>query len=66
MIKWFRINRRLKKEGILVESSYLLYLNNLEPISFENRVDLSAYLKKFRADNEIFKLQIYRIETYSI
>lgn len=66
MFKWFRINRRLKKEGILVESSYLLYLNNLEPISFENRSDLSAYLKKFRADNEIFKLQIYRIETYSI
>lgn len=66
MFNCFRVNRRLKKEGILVESSYLLYLNNLEPISFENRADLSAYLKKFRADNEIFKLQIYRIETYSI
>lgn len=66
MFKWFRINRRLKKEGTLVESSFILYLNNLDPISFENRVDLSAYLKKYRADNEIFKLQIYRIETYSI
>lgn len=66
MFKWFRINRRLKKEGILVESSYILYLNNLDPISFENRADLSAYLKKYRADNEIFKLQIYRVETYSI
>lgn len=66
MFKWFRINRRLKRDGALVESSYLLYLNNLDPISFESRSDLSAYLKKYRVDNEIFKLQIYRIETYSI
>lgn len=61
-----RLRKRLQRIGSSVDVSYLLYLNNLEPISFPSQDDCFQYIKNFRNENVIFKLQIYRIETYSL
>lgn len=62
----FRIRKRLKKDGSLVETNYCLCLNNEEPMYFPNRDALRDYLQKYREQNEIFNLQLFRIETYSL
>lgn len=61
-----RLNKRLNQDGVFVSCEFLLYLNNESPMRFESRENLADYLKKYRADNEIFKLQIYKIKTYSL
>lgn len=61
-----RIKRQLNAIGSFVESSYMLYVNNLSPMSFPSKDDLVNYLSEFRNENQIFALQIYRIDTYSL
>lgn len=61
-----RLAKRLASVGACVDTSYLLYVNNDEPISFNNLDDCKSYLSDYRKDNSIFRLQIYRIETYSL
>ena len=61
-----RYRRRLKSTGDLVETQYVVFLNNVDPIYFNSRAELDDYLSKFRKENEIFKLQIFRVETYSL
>lgn len=58
--------RALKKDGSLVDSKFLLFINNCEPMTFSTRADLSKYLRNFRNETDIFKLQIFRVETYSL
>ena len=61
-----KLKRRLKSIGDLVETQYVVFLNNVDPMYFNSRVELDDYLSSFRQENEIFKLQIFRIETYSL
>lgn len=66
MFRNLKLRRRLRQIGTSVDVSYLLYLNNQDPIHFPSQNDCFAYVKQFRNENEIFKLQIFRIETYSL
>lgn len=61
-----QIAKRLQAVGSQVDESYMLYVNNVEPITFSTYQDCIDYLQHFRESSEIFKLQIYRIETYSL
>lgn len=61
-----KLAKKLAKIGSCVSTSFVLYVNNEQPISFECKSDLFNYLKEFRSNNLIFKLEIYRIETYSL
>ena len=61
-----KIRKRLNEIGSHVETTFMLYVNNENPMMFDEKRQLVDYLKHFREENEIFKLQIYRIETYSL
>lgn len=61
-----KLRKRLSEVGSSVSTSYLLYVNNENPMSFDSKHQVFSYLKRFREENVIFKLQIYRIETYSL
>lgn len=58
--------KRLVKIGSCVDTSFMVYVNNDEPISFPTKDNVLSYLKEYRSDNVISRLQIYRIETYSL
>lgn len=65
----FRKRKLLKKLcdiGSKVDTQYLVYVNEFDPVSFSNRDECYSYLKKFREDNIIHRLQMYRIETFSL
>lgn len=66
MFRMLKFKRRLRSTGDLVETQYLVFLNNVDPMYFNSRVELDEYLNSFRKENDIFKLQIFRIETYSL
>lgn len=66
MLSNWKLRRRFRQIGTSVDVSYLLYLNNQEPIHFPSQKDCFAYVKQFRNENVIFKLEIFRIETYSL
>ena len=61
-----KLAKRLASVGATVDTSFLLYVNNEAPISFSTQNDCISYLKSFRENNVISRLQIYRIETYSL
>ena len=61
-----RIARKLAKIGSQVDDSYMVYVNNEEPITFPSKDNLLSYLKEYRSCNVISRLQIFRIETYSL
>lgn len=66
MFRNHKLRRRLAKIGSNVDVNYLLYLNNQEPITFPSQEACFKYIQDYRSENVIFKLQIYRIETYSL
>lgn len=61
-----KIARKLAKIGSMVDTSYMVYVNNDEPCMFPSQSDALSYIKEYRESNQIFRLQIYRIETYSL
>lgn len=61
-----KMAKRLARIGSMVDTSFMVYVNNEEPIRFESYSDALDYLKRFRSENVIHKLQIFRIETYSL
>lgn len=61
-----KIRKRIHSDGDLIESQFVLFVNNVEPMYFQSRSDLDNYLTVFRSQNSIFKLQIFRIDTYSL
>lgn len=63
--KW-KIRRRLNRQGECIETSYLLYLNNLDPMTFPTREALADYLAKYRNENDIFTLHLCRVDVYSL
>lgn len=66
MFRRFKFKRRLKSTGVLVDTDYVVFVNNVDPIHFHSRDELDDYLRSFRKENEIFKLQIFRVESYSL
>lgn len=66
MLSSLKYRKRLKRIGSSVDTSYMLYINNQQPISFPTQDDCFRYIKDFRRENVIFKLEIFRIETYSL
>lgn len=66
LFKRRKLAQRLARIGSCVDTSYLLYVNNEDAMSFHSYDDALSYLKSFRSDNIIYKLQIFRIETYSL
>ena len=61
-----KMSKRLQKVGASVDESYLLYVNNDDPIAFPSRENCISYLAEYREHNVISRIQIYRIETYSL
>lgn len=61
-----KVAKRLAEIGACVDTSYLLYVNNEDPMTFGSYDDILSYLQNFRDNNVISKLQIFRIETYSL
>lgn len=61
-----KIAKKLAKIGACVDTSYMVYVNNDEPVSFPSKDNLMSYLREYRSNNVISRLQIYRIETYSL
>ena len=66
MFSNLKYRKRINKDGVLIETKFILYLNNQDAVQFDSRDCMQKYLKKFRENNEIFKMQIYKIETYSL
>ena len=58
--------KRLASVGSRVDTSFLVYLNNEEPRQFDSRDNAISYVEDYRDNNAIFKLQIFRIESYSL
>ena len=58
-----KIAHRLAQVGSSIDTSYLLYVNNEEAISFPSKEDCISYLQQFRENNIISRIQIYRIDT---
>lgn len=58
--------RKLSEVGSRVDESYMLYVNNDEPVRFETKDAAFKYLSDYRDNNVIFNLGVYRIETYSL
>lgn len=61
-----KIAQKLAEIGSCVDTSFIVYVNNDEPISFPAKKNLVSYLEEYRTYNVISRLQIYRIETYSL
>lgn len=61
-----KFKKRLKDNGTLVDCQYLLFVNNQDPMTFPTREAALSYIQKYRKETEIFKLQIFRVETYSL
>jgi hypothetical protein len=61
-----KMARRLAKVGASIDTCYMLYVNNEEAITFPTKEDCISYLQQFRENNIISRIQIYRIETYSL
>lgn len=66
MFKKRKLLKKLSAIGTHVESTYSCYLNNDEAKYFPSQDDVFSYIKAYRENNVIFKLQIFRIETYSL
>ena len=69
MFNRFRLRktaRQLASLGSKVDEQFMVYLNNDEPVAFPTRSGALNYIKNYRLDNEIFLIQIYRINTYSL
>ena len=61
-----RLAEKLASVGAHVDTTFLVYINNDEPISFLSRQSALQHIEEYRLTNQIFKLQIYRIESYSL
>lgn len=61
-----KIAKKLVAAGSCVDTSFMVYLNNDEPAVFPTHDDCMDYIRSYRENNCIFKMQIYRIETYSL
>ena len=66
MFDRIKYRRRLSKIGSCVESSFLLYVNEVEPMTFPDKESVVSYLTRFRDTTPVYNLKIYRVETYSI
>lgn len=66
MFRKRKLIKRLSDVGSRVDTSYMCYVNNDDAISFPSYDDVISYLKTYRQETTIFKLQIFRIETYSL
>ena len=56
----------MQKQGSIVDTSFLVYINNESPMKFILKDDVIDYLEKYRKGTQIFKLQIFKVETYSL
>lgn len=61
-----KIQKRLDSSGSFIESQYVLFVNNVDPLYFNSRQELMLYLDEFRSHTSIFKLQMFRVDTYSL
>lgn len=66
MFKNRKLAKRLQKIGVQVDETFMVYINNDDGKSFNSYADTLTYIKEYRECNAIFKLQIFRIETYSL
>lgn len=62
-MKMLNLFRLFFKSPNTVDTSYLVYLNTLEPISFGSKSDCLSYIRKFRSSSDIVSLCIYEIKT---
>lgn len=61
-----RVAKKLASVGSRVDCSYLVYINNDEPVTFSTHDECMSYIREYRSNNVIFKLQIFRCEVYSL
>ena len=61
-----RLVRKLSSIGSRVDSSFMLYVNSDAPVQFAEKSSLIQYLSDYRCTNTIYKLSIYRVDTYSL
>lgn len=67
MFKFFRRlidGRRLRRDGLIVESNFVLYINNEAPIICGTKESAKETIENYRKQNDIFNLQIFRNDTY--
>ena len=61
-----KIAKQLASIGSRVDSVFVVYLNNDEPVNFNSRSSALQYVSDYRAENVIFSFKLYRIDTYSL
>lgn len=61
-----KIAKKLSSVGSRVDCSYLVYINNNEPVTLATHDECMSYIREYRFNNVIFKLQIFRFEVYSL
>lgn len=66
MFRMRKIARQLASIGSMVDESYMIEINNESAMTFPDYDSLMSYLKRFRENNIIFNLKIYRINVYSL
>lgn len=66
MFKRRKLLRKLADVGSSVDVSYMVYINNDEPCVFPSKDDAISYIRQYRLATSIFKLQLFRIEVYSL
>lgn len=65
-IRLRKVARQLANLGSIVDTSYMIEVNNEPALTFPTNDDVIAYLSKFRENNVIFRLKIYRVAVYSL
>lgn len=58
--------KRLLSLGSNVLVCYRVVLNDDQPIEFADFNEVVSYLSHFRESNVIYKLQLFRVEIYSL
>lgn len=66
MFRKRKIAKKLSELGSRVDLSYMVYVNNDEPVRLSSKDEVQSYISSYRETNTIFKLQIFRCEIYSL
>lgn len=66
MFKRRKYLKRLLSLGTNVLVCFRVVVNDCEPIEFSDYDEVVSYLTRYRESNVIYKLQIFRVEIYSL
>lgn len=65
-MKLFKQNNNHPPQGIKIMQKYVVYINNNDPIEFDEYKTAKRYIINLRKGNELFNLAVHRVEIYQL